>query len=215
MSKRNHRFNPSPNPQRAPRPKRQTVTLPAGINMQRDQRAVLLIPPDRFSVGRKPNLVVLPATLANQLALIGAKAVEGAQIVVRPKGHPPSERMMLFEIVTGFSDQSYERAYCWARDEEEAAALAKEKFPPERHASLRAFLLFRGDDAPFCSDPDDQGWLWNGMSSAEQVKHRAKEKAAREAAEAESAARREQKPGDNGQDETAPPADVDPPAAST
>ena len=84
-----------------------------------------------------------------------------------------------YEVVNGWSGESYTRVYVWAQDEASAIALAQASYyaeateslahalgspsegtvyPPKYWLDLRIRHLFSAADPPFATKPSDNGW---------------------------------------------------------
>ncbi len=66
--------------------------------------------------------------------------------------------MKLFELTTGKTGLSYERAYAWSEDEIQARRMFKAKFGTE--PDMIEFLLSSKTPA-FITDLNDEGWIEN------------------------------------------------------
>ena len=72
--------------------------------------------------------------------------------------------MRLYEITTGLWGESYVRLYAWASSSADANVLARDALaragrPRRISAALRIEELFNDAAAPFCTLPDDAGWV--------------------------------------------------------
>lgn len=64
--------------------------------------------------------------------------------------------MKLFEFLTGWIGESYERLYVWAHDESEARRLAEPNL--KGHEVITVLLLLKNTDEPFATLLSDSGW---------------------------------------------------------
>jgi hypothetical protein len=66
----------------------------------------------------------------------------------------------LYEITTGYTGESYCRAYAWAKDDVEALKLFWETNPgvPTSSRGPVVKLILKHDDKPFCTRLSSSGW---------------------------------------------------------
>ena len=80
--------------------------------------------------------------------------------------------MKLFEVYSGWTGETYERAYVWAQNEDEAKRLSRTQYTaqfkggyrdredgPVEAQELRLQMLFDSEDeGPFCTSFSGSGW---------------------------------------------------------
>ena len=66
--------------------------------------------------------------------------------------------LSLWCIPTGWTGESYERAYAWAETEVDARRLFAEAHGSSGRTAAEAHLLFRADAAPFITPLSDSGF---------------------------------------------------------
>lgn len=67
--------------------------------------------------------------------------------------------MTLFEIRTGWQGESYQRAYAWAVNEDDAVVAFKAKYPEREVRAVSQ--LFDSQDDPFVTELSDSGFEVN------------------------------------------------------
>ena len=76
--------------------------------------------------------------------------------------------MQLYEATNGYIGESYVRLYVWAKSQERATELAREKFKNGKDQIVLE-LLFSSDTSEFCTDVSDNGWERNLEYERERV----------------------------------------------
>jgi len=68
------------------------------------------------------------------------------------------ESMGVYEVVTDHCGEAYVRAYAWARSEEEAAQLVRERNPDAKESIRDVRRVLAASASPFATEYDDAGW---------------------------------------------------------